>query len=516
MAEALPEARVDTASRTIAIGAQMIDTITSGMYSRPLMIIREYVQNAADAIDEATRRGDIAPAAGRITITLSGRDRSIVIEDNGCGVSAEVAESELCSIGVSSKVHGEHRGFRGIGRMGGLAYCDKLRFETRGGGSERVTVVDWDALRLRRLVSEQDGRLAAEAALQSVITVARRNAEKSEPSQFFRVSLLGVHRFHSGELLGVPTVFRYLSEVAPVGFDEAVFPVAPTIQEHLGQIGGNRDYAIYLNGRRVLRPHSMVVPLSSQSSVDIEGIEMFQIPSRDGADLARGWYARMPFERSLPRSVAMRGLRLRQGNMQIGDEYWLQEFCSERRFSTWHIGEIHVAASLKPNARRDGFEHSAAHEAFLEQVQLLGSHLSHLCRANSSNRSRAAESKRLLDRVEELSRPGVYIDHCHMEAVQHEIAALQHRIRQRVGGAAIPAGECGSGLAALASSPSSAGVDLSEALDGRVLSRADRKRLLVDVVARVARQGEADGILSPAAVAETLEPYLKKQHRSAG
>ena len=38
------------------VGRQILDIITSGMYNNPLMVIREYIQNAADSIDEGVLR----------------------------------------------------------------------------------------------------------------------------------------------------------------------------------------------------------------------------------------------------------------------------------------------------------------------------------------------------------------------------------------------------------------------------------------------------------------------------
>ena len=46
------------------IGHQVIDIVTCGMYNNPLMVLREYVQNAADAIEVAERKGDLRFGAG--------------------------------------------------------------------------------------------------------------------------------------------------------------------------------------------------------------------------------------------------------------------------------------------------------------------------------------------------------------------------------------------------------------------------------------------------------------------
>lgn len=65
----------------------------------------------------------------------------------------------------------------------------------------------------------------------------------------------------------------------------------------------------------------------------------------------------------------------------------LDHIYTERRFSSWHIGEIHLNHNITPNARRDGFEESPDYEHFLERVAFIGKGLSKLCRDSSSRRS---------------------------------------------------------------------------------------------------------------------------------
>ena len=115
---------------TPVIGRQLFDIITSGMYDNPLMIYREYIQNAVDSIDLAIEDELLTPEDARISISLSGQDRCITIEDNGKGLPNDTALSILTNLGCSPKEGQNQRGFRGIGRLGGLAYCDELNFQT--------------------------------------------------------------------------------------------------------------------------------------------------------------------------------------------------------------------------------------------------------------------------------------------------------------------------------------------------------------------------------------------------
>ena len=96
--------------------------VTSGMYDEPLMVYREYVQNSVDSIDGAVEQGNLSANEGLISISVSGRERSVCIEDNGTGVSQSVAPKILLDLGCSPR-NSRQRGFRGIGRLGGLAFA---------------------------------------------------------------------------------------------------------------------------------------------------------------------------------------------------------------------------------------------------------------------------------------------------------------------------------------------------------------------------------------------------------
>ena len=69
------------------IGKDVLELLSSAMYIDPLSIYREYVQNAADAIDEAIGGGLLGGNdKGRIDIAINPQERRIRIRDNGTGL----------------------------------------------------------------------------------------------------------------------------------------------------------------------------------------------------------------------------------------------------------------------------------------------------------------------------------------------------------------------------------------------------------------------------------------------
>ena len=107
-------------------GAGLLSLVTTGMYDTPLSIYREYIQNAADAI----ARSGLSVRA-RVAIEIDVSERRIRIRDNGPGLSREEALERLLPIGRSDKTLGIDRGFRGIGRLAGLAFAKTVSFTTR-------------------------------------------------------------------------------------------------------------------------------------------------------------------------------------------------------------------------------------------------------------------------------------------------------------------------------------------------------------------------------------------------
>ena len=121
----------DMVDEKTKIGKDVIESLTLAMYVEPKFIFREYIQNSADQIDIAHEIGLIASKNDcKIEIQINKSERKITVTDNGTGVPALRVLPVLKNIAQGVKDRSKHKGFRGIGRLGGLAYCDKLIFET--------------------------------------------------------------------------------------------------------------------------------------------------------------------------------------------------------------------------------------------------------------------------------------------------------------------------------------------------------------------------------------------------
>ena len=90
-------------NNNIIIGKHTLESLTTGMYSDPYVVFREYIQNAADSIDEAYKTNLLCNGDDKINISIFPLERTVIIEDNGVGISKKLAERTLISIGNSKK-----------------------------------------------------------------------------------------------------------------------------------------------------------------------------------------------------------------------------------------------------------------------------------------------------------------------------------------------------------------------------------------------------------------------------
>ena len=128
------------------IGKDVIESLTLGMYEDSRFIYREYIQNCADQIDKAVEE-DLFHSLrdGKIEIEINPTVKIISIFDNATGIESSQVQPILKNIAQSTKDRTKNKGFRGIGRLGGLAYCDKLIFETSFKGENIKSYLVWNA-----------------------------------------------------------------------------------------------------------------------------------------------------------------------------------------------------------------------------------------------------------------------------------------------------------------------------------------------------------------------------------
>ena len=141
----------------IIIGKDILELLSSAMYIDPLTIYREYLQNSADSIDEGIKEGLLQnEGEGRVDIDVDQLNRTVKIKDNGVGLSKKDFETRMTAFGASKKRNTSARGFRGVGRLAGLAYCRELIFRTKSKGESEVHQISWDCQILKSILMDPD------------------------------------------------------------------------------------------------------------------------------------------------------------------------------------------------------------------------------------------------------------------------------------------------------------------------------------------------------------------------
>lgn len=347
------------------IGKNVIENLTLGMYENSLMIYREYIQNAADSIDNAINLGILKKGTDKnninsdtketaqIDIYIDQKKRNISIYDNALGIPKDKFFNILSSIADSEKDKTSNKGFRGIGRLAGLAYCKKLIFTSSYIGENKKSIMVWDGELLKNILNDTQNRISASDLVDKVIDYKTEECDVNK--HFFEVTLQDIST-ENNELLDINNVYDYLSFVAPVPYIKS-FIYRSKIYDFVNKHNLKLDeYIILVNGQQLFKPYKTHLLSKGKAYDEIKDIEFNEIRSKSNTLLGWMWFAVIKFEKNIPKENKMRSIRLRKENILIGNETTLSKFFKETRGINYFIGELFVIdKDLIPNARRDYF-----------------------------------------------------------------------------------------------------------------------------------------------------------------
>lgn len=352
-------------------GANILENLTTGMYKDSKVIYREYIQNSCDQIDKAVKDGILKPNENIIKIWLDRGQRIITIEDNATGIPADSFKRTLGNIADSDKKIGEDKGFRGIGRLCGLAYCQELVFMSSVKGEDTVSIMVCDAKKMRKLIEENERgeKHTANEVLHAINRFDRKETTDID-SHFFRVELIGINAENT-DLLDFQQVKDYLSFIAPVSYQSS-FYYRTEIYSHAKELGTRIDqYNITLDGEQIFKKYTTILKDTTGNKYDdIFGVHFKDFYDETGELFAWMWIGLSRFQRAIPKINLMRGLRLRKDNIQIGGEDALQKLFKEDRGNSYFVGEVFaIDRDLIPNSQRDYFNENPARATFERELR---------------------------------------------------------------------------------------------------------------------------------------------------
>lgn len=376
----------------IVVGKDILELLSTSMYLDPLTIYREYIQNAADAIDDAVEDNILSSRSeGSIQVKLDHLDRRVLIHDNGVGVPNNEFESRLTSFGSSKKRGTQSRGFRGVGRLAGLGYCQELIFRSRSMGDETVKEIRWDCRKLKTMLSDTESSIGLEELILSIASIKNKIIADA-PEHFFEVEIIKPRRLGNDLLMNEARIVDYISEIAPVPmfgdfpFENKISKFFESKSLYLG------EYAIFLNDgdeNQIFRPFKKKIEYHESRFGTFEEIEFFEIEGVDSNTAAIGWVAHHDYQGAIPYSQKIRGLKVRIGNIQIGGSRLFADIFPEERFNSWAVGEFHILDSrIVPNGRRDEFELNTHYLNFRSHLLPIVNDVARRCRNQSGIRNR--------------------------------------------------------------------------------------------------------------------------------
>jgi Histidine kinase-, DNA gyrase B-, and HSP90-like ATPase len=341
-------------------GGFVLETLTVGMYGESRNAIREYIQNGFDSIGHAIDLKIIRPGQGLIQIIMAEDKDSLTIRDNGAGIPVRNAAETLARVGASSKDHTTDAGFRGIGRLAGIVFSDRVTFTTKARGEVEQTKVVFDAAKMREgMKPEKGSTVSAEELLRDCVEATVETVQ-GRGDHFFEVKLEGFDN-PPEECKQYKLMEDFVSQVAPVPYSSK-FPFRKELAaaEKECRLPTEEVKIEIKDGRNA--PVQITKPYQDKYKIGTVWVELSDHEIHISPD--QNWWVWIgkKDESGAYADARVSGLRVRMKNIQIdGTEFVREIFQSQApsfiRFQDWYVGEIFVRPSfLVPNARRDGFE----------------------------------------------------------------------------------------------------------------------------------------------------------------
>lgn len=370
------------------IGKNVIETLTLGMYEDARFIYREYVQNAADQIDIALEEKILNHKdEGEINITIDKENKKIIIEDNATGIKDENVLQFLGDVANSQKEKEKRKGFRGIGRLGGLGYCEKLIFETSYKGENTKNTITFNAKQLKQIIEKKADTSDASTVISLITSLDKKKSELEE--HYFKVILENVTK---DVLLDSESASRYLSLVAPIPynpkfvFKDKIYNYYKTNKIAIDEY----DVRLNINHVKLYKPYKSLFYKKEEEFSQLLDVVCFAVTNFEEEIIAIGWYGiTNKLNYQIPDENIESGIRLRKENIGIGDKLTLSKYFGQPRQNFNYIGEVHaIGSGFTPNARRDNFNDSRTYSLLEEELKKLFSSLGNLTQDSSKLHNR--------------------------------------------------------------------------------------------------------------------------------
>ena len=148
-------------------------------------------------------------------------------------------------------------------------------------------------------------------------------------------------------LLDFPSARSYIEKVAPLPFDHSQLHFGKELDAWLRkEVYNYQTYRIFLNDFPLTKKYTRTLPVTKMKGMDkdeLTGYEKIDIQDRQGKVIARCWLGiRKNNIGQVLNSSHFDSLRVRAGNILVGDENLLDSCFRQSRFNGYLVGEIHI------------------------------------------------------------------------------------------------------------------------------------------------------------------------------
>jgi len=357
-----------------AYGA-VLEALSSGLYPDKRYVIREFAQNAFDALN-AWRKVSGEQSLSPIEIKI--QRPSIFIADWGIGMDQNEAE-KFRYLGYSTKDKKENVGFRGIGKDSGLAVAEKIIVTTsKADVPMRYTIVIDAQKMLEESASGRNPPL--EELLANYTTIKDKPEDKAEHYTF--VELHKIRKDAQDVLFNIDGLREHLRRNCPVPLDPN-FNYADEVTARLKtNIPSFADVDILLNGEKLYKPFPPNYTRPEYAPIFLNEEESAPL-------LAYCWYCGNS-EKGQFADKENSGLIYRVKNFAIGDRQLTRETLwtatPERAF--YFFGEVHVLdEAVIPSSDRTDFEDSEARVRLYQRCRRIAQILNQRAGTESAQRT---------------------------------------------------------------------------------------------------------------------------------
>ena len=357
------------------MGLRLLETLTSALYDDPIILFREYVQNSVDAYNRATDEdGSYAFDEFFVDIKIDKEIRTISIVDNGYGIPVDAFTDKMTSIGASDKSDSPNQiGFRGIGRLSAMPFCEKLVFSNKPSGADSIYQFTWAGSTFHDLLNKESETELSEA-IDQISSESEIAYEGAVTDHFFKVEIQG-YNDEIAELIDQSDFVRRIKMMLPLRYDPQ-FTFKKEIDDRYFKFMGEHidkfAFDVKLDGDYLYKPYT-------NSNILESGIYYWELTYKSKAKGIPGekigllWYT---FNRKVTANPLDEpyGILVRSKNMLMGDHNALADAMfrskSDDYVATFReltqtlqgvYGEMLLHSTrLKDNARRDWFRPDSA------------------------------------------------------------------------------------------------------------------------------------------------------------